>query len=181
MSTQSFPQRLKQQLVQVTNEFFAANCIGLLEEKNAGRKEEDFHWTGIIGLAGDQITGSLALSCTQDLLDKTHPNHGLGMPVGAEDLVDWLGEITNQLLGRLKNCTLDYGVSFSLSAPSVVKGITLEVQDQGKRQIQTFYFEADKIPLQIKLMITMKQSIDYDNLVKVEKKGNVAEGDGFLF
>lgn len=53
MSTQPFPQRLKQQLVQSTKEFFAANSIASLKEKNSGQKDEGFHWTGIIGMVGD--------------------------------------------------------------------------------------------------------------------------------
>lgn len=174
------PSRLKQQLTQSTEDFFKTSGVSEVSAVSQANAVS-FQWTGIIGLAGDQIQGSLAVSCTQDLLNKTHPNHALGMPVGPDDLVDWLGEIANQVLGRLKNLTLEYDLSFSLSAPNVVKGQALEIQDQGKRSVEKLYFLADGLPLLVTLIATLPAQFDYDAASKIEKKGNITEGDGFLF
>ena len=44
---------------------------------------------------------------------------------------DWLGELSNQLLGRAKNRLLAYGSSFRLSPPTTLSGreLTLESRE----------------------------------------------------
>lgn len=114
-------------------------------------------------------------------LNHSHPNVSMGMPVESADRVDWLGEIANQVLGRIKNLTLEYSVNFSLSAPSVVKGQTLEVLGHGKKMVEKFYFVADGHPVTITFVCAINPNFNFDTAVKVEKKSHAAEGDSLLF
>ncbi len=70
-------------------------------------------YASILGFSGEKMKGSVVISCQRPLLDKSHPNHSMGMPVSEPDFTDWAGEITNQTLGRIKNKLATAGVSFA--------------------------------------------------------------------
>ena len=175
------PQRLENILTQGGKDFFSNNGITAFNPSAEKIGENEFQWTGIIGLAGDLITGSLAITCKEDLLMKTHPNIAMGMPVGQEDLTDWLGEIANQMLGRIKNLVLEYGVSFSLSAPTVVKGQSINVQEQGKKAVTRQFFSADGHPVVLTLVAIINPNFNFDTAVKVSTGTKATEGDSLLF
>ncbi|MEO6774315.1 MAG: chemotaxis protein CheX [Kofleriaceae bacterium] len=70
---------------------------------------------GVIGFTGPDIRGSLMLACSSEPLKL----------VGGEGLTtmrDWLAELTNQLLGRVKNRLVAMGVDFYASTPVVLGG-----------------------------------------------------------
>ena len=71
-----------------------------------------------IGFTGRQARGSLALTLPKALALETAPLEAL------EELVlsDWVGEMANQLLGRLKNRLIPHGVDIRLSTPTIVEG-----------------------------------------------------------
>lgn len=68
-----------------------------------------------IGFSSAALGGSLLLAITNDLLLKTSPTQDV-------NLADWCGELANQLLGRLKNQLLKYGVVVNLALPVVLSG-----------------------------------------------------------
>jgi CheY-specific phosphatase CheX len=68
-----------------------------------------------IGFSSETLGGSLLLAITNDLLVKTSPAPDV-------NLADWCGELANQLLGRLKNQLLKYGVVVNLALPVVLSG-----------------------------------------------------------
>lgn len=49
------------------------------------------------------------------------------------DLRDWVGEMTNQLLGRIKNKLLGHGLELLLSTPTVVYGCAVDIPREGRR------------------------------------------------
>lgn len=68
-----------------------------------------------IGFSSEALGGSLLLAVTNDLLLATSP-------APDANLADWSGELANQLLGRLKNQLLKYGVVVNLALPVVLSG-----------------------------------------------------------
>ncbi|WP_436717140.1 hypothetical protein U8335_08880 [Roseiconus lacunae] len=42
---------------------------------------------------------------------------------GADDAIDWIGELANQLFGRFKNHLLEYGVNAELGIPISAEGV----------------------------------------------------------
>lgn len=177
----AMPQRVIEIVKRGAAEFFLSHGITDFKNTVESTSAAEYQWTGIIGLSGDLITGSLAITCQEALLSHTHPNTAIGTPVDAADRVDWLGEISNQLLGRIKNLTLEYSVNFSLSAPSVVKGQTLEVLGQGKKMIEKFYFIADGHPISITFVCGINPNFNFDTAVKIGKPSHAAEGESLLF
>lgn len=78
-----------------------------------------------IGFAGSMLRGSLMISAPLALITQALP-----LPkehLTPEDLQgDWLCELSNQLLGRLKLRLAPHGVELLLSIPSAVRGRELE-------------------------------------------------------
>ena len=80
-----------------------------------------------VGLAGADFRGSLSILGTPTFFRAAYPP-GLGKAVPtARDLDDWACEMTNQLLGRLKNQIARRGLDFGLSTPTVVRGNCMHV------------------------------------------------------
>lgn len=100
-------------------------CIDLFAyyeiELAPGAEPRPLSRCGVIGFSGNDLRGSVMLGCTEDLLR-------------AADTQDWLGELTNQLMGRIKNRLLQHDIAIFSSLPVVLGGdqITpLDVQSAG--------------------------------------------------
>jgi hypothetical protein len=77
--------------------------------------------TAIIGFAGAHMAGSLAFCTSHDCLKS------LARLGNTEMSEDWLGELSNQLLGRVKRRLAPHGAAFALSTPVVISGDRLRV------------------------------------------------------
>jgi len=83
-----------------------------------------------IGFGGDDLRGSVTLAATREFVRATHPATVRGETPSEADLLDWCSELANQLLGRLKNKLLSYGVMLFLSTPSAVVGADVRLHPQ---------------------------------------------------
>lgn len=81
----------------------------------------------IIGFAGEGMAGSLALSTSHECLV------ALAKLGNTEMSEDWLGELSNQLLGRVKRRLAPHGASFSLGTPVVITGDRLRLSQSIKK------------------------------------------------
>jgi CheY-specific phosphatase CheX len=77
----------------------------------------DFLVCSVIGFTGRDLRGTLILALTEDL-------SGLSNPVGGGPMSqrDWVGELSNQLLGRIKLDLLRWGIEISLNLPALLLG-----------------------------------------------------------
>lgn len=82
---------------------------------------------GIMGFGGVQMRGALLLSADVAALAGTHPVTTSRAAVPEEELRDWSGELANQLLGRIKNQLLSYGLVIQLSTPTTISGLDLRL------------------------------------------------------
>jgi hypothetical protein len=73
-----------------------------------------FQFIGVVGFSGPQISGSLVLGVTEEPLRRS-------MPKGTSTR-DWSAELANQLLGRVKNKALAWGIELGAQPPAVVSG-----------------------------------------------------------
>lgn len=132
----------------------------------------------VLGFTGDAISGSLVLALDVKLLEASHPNLEMGMPVGPADVSDWAGEMANQILGRIKNKLAVCGVKFAMATPTTVMGkamqvklpkdgAALAVRCKGKAGGLTAYFVAVCAP-----------GLD---LAKAAGEDAAREGDGLFF
>jgi len=76
---------------------------------------ERFAFCGVMGFGGEQLRGSLVLAATREPLDQTNPH-------GQKSQRDWICELSNQLMGRIKNRLLARGVDVLLATPAGLTG-----------------------------------------------------------
>ena len=111
----------------VLEEVSAAACEALFSRygvavHRAGENEEpispELFLCSVIGFTGQDIRGALLLALTEEL-------SGLSNPVAGNERAvqrDWVGELSNQLLGHIKIELLRRGVEIHINLPSVLLG-----------------------------------------------------------
>ena len=73
---------------------------------------------GVMGFGGKQIRGALVMAATREPLERTNPG-------GLTSQRDWVCELANQLMGRIKNRLLALGVEILLATPAGLSGDNL--------------------------------------------------------
>ncbi len=73
----------------------------------------------VMGFWGQNVRAALGLGVTGALLERR------GASVDLRE--DWLGELTNQLAGRIKNRLLRYDVVVNLALPMVLRGVSVQI------------------------------------------------------
>jgi len=102
--------------------------------ENAGDQSPEAEMTGVVSLFDNSIFGSVTLSTRQ----KTAGRLAETSPLSS---ADWLGEMCNQLAGRIKNKLLAYDLSPTLSTPVVLCGKHLRINSIAKNNY-TFRVES---------------------------------------
>lgn len=78
---------------------------------------------GIIGFTSEQLRGTLVVAATSEPLARSKQ--------AGESSRAWIAELSNQLLGRVKNRLLRLGIDIRSSTPLAMSGKHLQVVDHG--------------------------------------------------
>ena len=150
--------------------------VDLLE--NAHAPPSAHSMTGFIGFSGP-IRGSLTISSTADLFLASYPSKTDAGPDLA-DLLDWAGEIANQLLGRIKRRFCERGVDFEASTPAAIRGRDIGGRSPVREGVcdLTFRVGADLVGVSFEVTPTADGKIFTD---AAEPIGCSREGDLVLF
>ena len=90
------------------------------ETDKAVRKHSTPHYVSVLGATGGGVALSSMLTFDRQLLVSLHP---LGTAdILQADLEDWCRELNNQLVGRVKNKLLRYGITVTLGLPVLLQG-----------------------------------------------------------
>jgi len=82
----------------------------------------------VLGYAGEAMSGSLVLHASRDSTAALIPAElRVDMSKSEDALRDQLGELANQLLGRLKNRLLTGGVVLALATPATAFGVEIRL------------------------------------------------------
>lgn len=130
--------------------------------------------TSILGFAGTGIAGSVALCTSANCMNALA---ALGKTQMSED---WLGELSNQLVGRFKRRLSPHGASFGLGTPVVVLGdkLRLATRDARKRSL-AICLEASIGRVEIWLEIEFRDGFVLSP--QPEADGSLIEGEALLF
>src|SRR5688572_29747735 len=101
-----------------TRELFGARGIEL---RSCEALDSPIEYAATIGFSADEVRGMLGLGMDAATLSQLTVLDREGQIASAED---WLGEAVNQLLGRLKNKLIRYGVTVSIAVPNVLRGVS---------------------------------------------------------
>lgn len=154
-------------------------CLSLFEDyalplrrstfENVG-SDCDLLFCGIIGCSGDKMRGSLMLATTREPLGRT-------APVSDASQREWLAELTNQLMGRVKNKLSTRGQELHMSTPIVLRGQHLAPIPHA--QIIPLVFTSDAGVVCVWFDAELAPGLDLSQ--EFEPVGLIPEGGSLLF
>lgn len=112
----------------VFRELLESSCVQLFEAYGVHLRANpvanpadlaEISMVGVIGFTSPQLRGTLVLATTDGPLAESNR---VMAPAR-----DWIAELSNQLLGRLKNRLLAYGIEVQLSTPLSLRGNQLRL------------------------------------------------------
>lgn len=117
MSTSSNAEVLSRLVTEAVAKVFDAygTMVELAETTSQGSEI-----VAVIGYAANDLRGGLAIGISGKLARATMPTENV--PV-----YDWVGELANQILGRVRNRLLDYSVDIQIATPVVLHGLGVHV------------------------------------------------------
>jgi CheY-specific phosphatase CheX len=128
----------------------------------------------IIGYAGEGVAGSLCLSTSHDCLTELAK---LGNTQMSED---WLGELSNQLLGRVKRRLAPHGASFSLGTPVVITGERLRLTQNIRKNKALLVCLESKIG-RVEIWFEIEFRGGFLLCEQPKEDGSLIEGEALLF
>lgn len=126
--------------------------------------------TAIVGLGDRQLSAAVSLTTTAE-------DAALLAGPQAINPIDWIGELGNQLAGRLKNKLTSYGIQPRLSTPTIVRGQQLQV-DSAATTTFSFWVEADQVKVLSQMTLELEPGL---NLTAIENEEPMIEGEIALF
>ncbi len=101
----------------------------------------------IIGFAGEQMRGSLAVYAPNVVFARSYQGVAGSPPAGEGDVQGWAAELSNLLLGRIKRELIGYGVVLQVCTPTAFGGRELEVNAEPANDCLARCFGADGAPV----------------------------------
>jgi hypothetical protein len=106
-------------LESITNEacisLFAAYSLSLNRVAPNIDPDDGLMYCGVVGYTGSEIRGTLMLATSSEPIGRTSPSSQASPR-------EWVAELTNQLLGRVKTRLTRRGVTIHMSVPVVLRG-----------------------------------------------------------
>ncbi len=112
------------------SELFHAYGVDLGPATHAWGATNDRLLSGVIGFVGRGVRGTCLLAGHDGPLTHSCPEGGR--------LRDWVGELANQLVGRLKSKLLARGVEIAVTTPIVLSGVRLQPLPRGRLEPTVF-------------------------------------------
>jgi CheY-specific phosphatase CheX len=123
---------------------------------------------GVVGFAGPGIRGTCILAATEEPISKSIPVSG--------SLRDWIAELSNQLVGRIKNKLLGYGAEVYITSPAVVRGEHLAAPSNCAIKPLSFATAGGNVFLWVDV-----ETDESFTLINPPEPPGVAEGEALLF
>lgn len=111
-------------------ELFGAYGVRLSTVRKSWGESDERLLSGSMGFVGRHLRGTCLLATTEKALADSCPAQG--------KLRDWIGELTNQLVGRLKTKLLGYGVEVFVTTPIVLSGVRIRPLPRGMLEPTVF-------------------------------------------
>ena len=148
-------------------DLFAAYEVPCTETASA--IEDHAHLCGIVSFTGVNLSGSVIVTGTREAIEDSNPGRRCGTRA-------WLAELSNQLVGRIKNGLLRRGVDVAQSIPIVLGGA--RIVPMSDRAISPLHFDVGRG------RISVWCEVEHHGLVVGEEDltaGVASEGDVIVF
>lgn len=124
-------------------ELFAAYGVALNSNASEFIVSEEVLLSGVIGFVGPTLRGTCLLVGNRSPIELSSPQK--------QHTRDWVGELTNQLVGRLKRKFLGFGLEVALTTPVVLSGLHLRPMPRGKLSPRVFSTESGSIMIWVEV------------------------------
>lgn len=151
-----------------------AACVELLHAygveltpSEAWVESEELMFSGVMGFVGDSVRGTCLLAAPQSTVEAAAPKQA-----GARD---WVGELANQLVGRLKAKLMARGATIALSTPVVLRGVKLSPLP--RTDVDPVVFDSPTG----KVLVWLEVEIEDDFQLGQERALTASEGELLVF
>jgi chemotaxis protein CheX len=123
---------------------FGSHGFPLAEVRtNFALTPDDHDVASSVGFTGPQMRGALLMTTRRELIALAWPSELRHQLASERDVCDWAGELVNQLLGRVKNALVPYGLALEQSTPTVVTGWHIHRTPATTAIARRYLFEAE--------------------------------------
>ncbi len=169
-----FIEKLANEMVATLMEEYGVTVEGL----TPGHHENSMDLVALIGFSGDHIHGTLAFAATSSLISASNV---LSANPSEAECRDWIGELSNQLLGRVKNRLVAHGPVLSMGTPMVVSGREMQPM-YGKHDLASQNRFSTSIGLgEVWIQVTMAPEFHLDEEPAVDAADTCEEEGSLLF
>ena len=130
-------------------------------------ESDEVMFSGVMGFVGERVRGTCLLAAPQGTVEAAAPNGA-----GARD---WVGELANQLVGRLKAKLMARGATIALSTPVVLRGVRLS--PLSRTDVAPVVFESTTG----KVLVWLEVKIENDFQLGEERALKASEGELLVF
>jgi CheY-specific phosphatase CheX len=152
-----------------TKELLEAYGVAARPAEDAGNLGASLGFAGIIGFTGPVLRGTLLIATTNTALERSNP-------APTSPTREWMAELANQLLGRIKNQLLACEVEIHLTTPLVLRGQHLSIE--ALRKVSPIEMITDEGPI---LVVLETESAGTLELVRRRDIQVGSEGDCLMW
>lgn len=152
----------------------AAACVELMEAYGveltpAGgwAESDEVMFSGVMGFVGESVRGTCLLAAPQATVEAAAPRNASPR--------DWVGELANQLVGRLKGKLIARGATIALSTPVVLRGVKLSPLPRTDVQPVVFQSRAGKV------LVWLEVEVDEAFRLGEQRALQASEGELLVF
>jgi hypothetical protein len=146
-------------------ELFGAYGVTLERSPAVWRESEERRLCGVIGFVGRRVRGTCLLAANHEPLAESCPPEGR--------VRDWVGELANQLLGRLKSKLLTRGIEVALTTPIVIAGVKLEPLPRGNLEPIVFRATSGNVLVWVEVESEAGLEIGTEHIARVGGEGDI--------
>ncbi len=164
----------KSEMTRAIQDLAGAACVELLKAygvtltpSESWVESEELMFSGVMGFVGESVRGTCLLAAPQGTVEAAAPKQA-----GARD---WVGELANQLVGRLKVKLMARGATIALSTPVVLRGVKLSPLPRTDVDPVVFDSEAGKV------LVWVEVEIEDDFKLGEERALTASEGELLVF
>jgi CheY-specific phosphatase CheX len=146
-------------------ELFDAYGVKLERSPAVWNESEERRLCGVIGFVGRRVRGTCLLAANYEPLEESCPPEGR--------VRDWIGELANQLLGRLKSKLLTRGLEVALTTPIVIAGVKLEPLPRGNLEPIVFRATKGNVLVWVEVEAEAGLEIGAESVARVGGEGDI--------
>lgn len=161
--------RVATMTAEACQELFDAYGVTLEPAKTEWHADHERMLCGVIGFVGSGVRGSCVLAGHDTPILRSCPE--------GDQVRDWVGELTNQLAGRIKSKFLKHNIEIGLSTPVGLSGVAL--QPLPRNELKPTCFTALGRTVLVWVEVDADSSFEFDENASVEV--GRSEGEIVLF